>query len=118
MAANNKLLKTSSALKRGHCAVDRENSFPSATEAFGSSRELCGFWISNRYNPEGYFVCNDGELGKKKTIYWMLVLWHVPGGYFHKYRYCLGHLQKQLRRHSKGIRISIKKGPGTSGLTF
>lgn len=65
MAANNKLLKTSSALKRGHCAVDRENSFPSATEAFGSSRELCGFWISNRYNPEGYFVCNDGELGKK-----------------------------------------------------
>lgn len=64
MAANIKLLKTSFALQHGGCAVGGENSFPSATEAFGSSRELYGFWISNLYNPEGYFVCNGREIEK------------------------------------------------------
>lgn len=64
MAANTKLLKTSSALQHGGCAVGRENSFPSATEAFDSSRELGGFRISNLYNPEGYFVYKGGKLEK------------------------------------------------------
>lgn len=92
MAANTKLLKTSSALQHGGCAVGRENGFPSATEAFGSSQELYGFRISNLYNPEGYFLCNGRKL-EKNPIYFMLILWHMPGGHFHKY--CLGHLKSR-----------------------
>lgn len=68
MAENTKLLKTSSALQHGGCAVGRENGFPSATEAFDSSRELYGFRISTLYNPEGYFVCHGRKLEKNLYI--------------------------------------------------